>query len=142
MKDYVKGTVLRYERTARYLEEFIREQFNTGDIPLKNINYDFITRFEHFIKVEKKCAQNATVKYLKNLKKITKLALVNKWITEDPFMEIHFKQTKCNRAFLTEEELQAIIRKDFDIQRLATVRDIFVFCAFTVQPFCRRKRNE
>ena len=34
-KDYVKGTVLRYERTARYLEEFIREQFNTGDIPLK-----------------------------------------------------------------------------------------------------------
>lgn len=130
-KDYVKGTVLRYERTARYLKEFIREQFNTGDIPLKNINYDFITRFEHFIKVEKKCAQNATVKYLKNLKKITKLALVNKWITEDPFMEIHFKQTKCNRAFLTEEELQAIIRKDFDIQRLATVRDIFVFCAFT-----------
>lgn len=81
--------------------------------------------------MEKKCAQNATVKYLKNLKKITKLALVNKWITEDPFVEIHFKQTKCNRAFLTEEELQAIIRKDFDIQRLATVRDIFVFCAFT-----------
>ena len=130
-RDYVKGTVLRYERTARYLGEFIRERFNTGDIPLKDVDHDFIMRFERFIKVEKNCAQNATVKYLKNLKKIIKEALANKWITEDPFFGIHFKLTKSNRAFLTEDELQLIINKDFDIPRLAVVRDIFLFCAFT-----------
>lgn len=130
-RDYVKGTVLRYERTARYLGEFIRERFNTGDIPLKDVDHDFIMRFERFIKVEKNCAQNATVKYLKNLKKVIKEALANRWITEDPFFGIHFKLTKSNRAFLTEDELQLIINKDFDIPRLAVVRDIFLFCAFT-----------
>ena len=76
-------------------------------------------------------AQNATVKYLKNLKKIIKTALIKKWITDDPFAEIHFKQTKCNREFLNEMELRKIINKDFDIQRLQTVRDIFIFCCFT-----------
>ena len=130
-RDYVKGTVLRYERTARYLGEFIRERFNTGDIPLKDVDHDFIMRFERFIKVEKNCAQNATIKYLKNLKKVIKEALANRWITEDPFFGIHFKLTKSNRAFLTEDELQLIINKDFDIPRLAVVRDIFLFCAFT-----------
>lgn len=71
------------------------------------------------------------MKYLKNLKKIIKTALIKKWITDDPFAEIHFKQTKCNREFLNEMELRKIINKDFDIQRLQTVRDIFIFCCFT-----------
>lgn len=62
-----------------------------------------------------------------NLKKITRLALVNKWIADDPFSEIRFHQTQSNRDFLTEEELNAIINKKFDIQRLETVRDILSF---------------
>lgn len=130
-RDYVKGTVLRYERTVRYLEEMLQSQYNLKDIPLKELNHEFVLNFEHFVKVQKNCAQNAAVKYLKNLKKITRLALVNKWITDDPFTEIRFHQTQSNRDFLTEEELNAIINKKFDIQRLETVRDIFVFCALS-----------
>ena len=130
-KDYVAGTVLRYERTARYLGELLQKEYRMNDIPLKEINHEFIARFEHYVKTEKSCAQNATVKYLKNFKKIIKVALVNKWITDDPFLEIHFKQTKTNRAFLTEEELNILLKKEFTIPRLQTVRDIFVFCALT-----------
>ena len=126
-RDYVKGTVLRYERTVRYLEEMLQSQYNLKDIPLKELNHEFVLNFEHFVKVQKNCAQNAAVKYLKNLKKITRLALVNKWITDDPFTEIRFHQTQSNRDFLTEEELNAIINKKFDIPRLETVRDILSF---------------
>lgn len=92
-RDYVKGTVLRYERTVRYLEEMLQSQYNLKDIPLKELNHEFVQNFEHFVKVQKNCAQNAAVKYLKNLKKITRLALVNKWITDDSFSEIRFHQT-------------------------------------------------
>lgn len=130
-KDYVEGTVLRYERTVRYLEEMLMIKYNLKDIPLKDINNAFILEFEHFVKVTKGCAQNATVKYLKNLKKVVRLALANKWIEDDPFYDIHFHQTQSNRAFLTEEELNLIIKKDFDIPRLEVVRDIFVFCSLT-----------
>ena len=130
-KDYVMGTVLRYERTVRYLEEMLQTKYDRSDIPLLEINNAFILEFEHFIKVNKNCAQNATVKYLKNLKKIIRLALANKWINDDPFYDIHFHLTQSNREFLTEEELDIIIKKDFDIPRLETVRDIFVFCSLT-----------
>lgn len=111
-KVYVAGTVLRYERTARYLGELLQKEYRMNDIPLKEINHEFIARFEHYVKTEKSCAQNATVKYLKNFKKIIKVALVNKWITDDPFLEIHFKQTKTNRAFLTEEELNILLKRN------------------------------
>lgn len=130
-KEYAEGTVLRYERTVRYLKEYLREQYHTEDIPLKSIDYEFISKFEHFIKTNKGCAQNATVKYLKNLKKITRTALIKKWISEDPFAEIRFKQTKANRDFLNETELRLILCKDIEVERLQTVRDIFIFCCLT-----------
>ena len=63
-KDYVAGTVLRYERTAKYLGELLQKEYRMNDIPLKEINHEFIARFEHYVKTEKSCAQNATVKYL------------------------------------------------------------------------------
>lgn len=130
-KDFVKGTVLRYERTVRYLEEYMEQKFNRSDIPLKNVNYEFVRGFEHFVKVEKSCAQNATVKYLKNFKKIIREAQAKKLISDDPFREIHFHQTQTNRDFLLEEELDIIIKKEIDIPRLQVVRDIFIFCCMS-----------
>lgn len=130
-KDVVKATVLRYERTVRYLEEFLKKEYRLNDIPLCNINREFISNFEFFIKTEKSCAQNATVKYLKNLKKIITLALTNKWMTDNPFCGVRFKQTQSNREFLSEEELHIIMEKEFNIPRLEIVRDIFVFCCLS-----------
>lgn len=130
-KDYVRATVMYYERTARYLSEFIKQNHRLSDIPLKDIDYNFIQAFEHFVKTVKNCQQNATVKHLKNFKRIIRIALLNHWIISDPFAEIHFKQTPTNRDFLLEEELQLILRKQFNISRLETVKDIFIFCCFT-----------
>lgn len=130
-KDYVQATVMYYERTARYLSEFIKQNHRLSDIPLKDIDYNFIQAFEHFVKTVKNCQQNATVKHLKNFKRIIRIALLNHWIISDPFAEIHFKQTPTNRDFLLEEELQLILRKQFNIPRLETVKDIFIFCCFT-----------
>lgn len=130
-KDYVLGTILRYERTVRYLSEYMRKEYNLSDIPFRDVNNSFVLGFEHFIKTEKQCAQNATIKYLKNLKRIVRLALANKWVDIDPFAEIQFKQTQSNRDFLIEEEIKTLIEKEFTIERLNIVRDIFVFCSFT-----------
>lgn len=130
-KDYVLGTVLRYERTVRYLSEYMKQAHRITDIPLKDITDEFIRGFEHYIKTNKPCSQNATVKYLKNLKKIVHLALANHWIDIDPFVQIKLRQTKANRQFLLEEELKVLMEKEFTIPRLEIVRDIFVFCSFT-----------
>ena len=130
-KDYVLSTVLRFERTVKYLQEYIQFNYQLSDIPLKNIDNFFILNFEHFIKIQKKCAQNATIKYLKILKQIIKLALINKYIDADPFAGIHFHQTKSKRIFLTDGEIKILLEKEYSIQRLEVVRDIFIFCCFT-----------
>lgn len=130
-KDYVEETVQCFERTVTYLQEFMKGNYKISDIPLHDIKADFIVKFELFLKTVKGCAQNSSIKYIKNLKKIVNYALANRWVDIDPFNGIKLKRNKTNREFLLEDELTKIITKDFEIERLEQVRDIFLFCCFT-----------
>jgi site-specific recombinase XerD len=42
-----------------------------------------------------------------------------------------FKHEETNIEFLTQEELERLIHKEFALPRLAVVRDVFVFCCFS-----------
>ena len=55
-KNYVLCTVLRFERTVKYLSEYIQFKYQLSDIPLKNLDNSFVTCFEHFIKTKKNYA--------------------------------------------------------------------------------------
>ena len=68
---------------------------------------------------------------MKCLKKITNLALANEWITKDPFIGIKFHEKEVIREFLTMDELLTIYNKEFSLDRITVVRDVFTFAAFT-----------
>lgn len=130
-KGYVAKTVQRFETTARYLAEFLKSEYKLSDISLKELDLSFIRKFDTFLKVKKGCAHNSAITRLKNLKKIMRIAYSNDWIQKDPFVAYRFKFEETNPEFLTKEELEIIIHKEFSIERLEIVRDIFAFCCFT-----------
>ncbi len=129
--DYVKGTVLRHERTERNLKAYIRQQYKVEDIALKKVDRDFIIGFEFFLKADKERVQNTAVSYMKCFKKVMGEAVANKHIDTNPFAGIHLRQTKTNRVFLTEKEVNILIEKEFAVDRLNVIRDLFVFSCFT-----------
>ena len=49
----------------------------------------------------------------------------------DSFINYHFHNKPVDRGFLTDEEIEVLMNKDFGIHRLEAVRDIFVFSCFT-----------
>ena len=59
------------------------------------------------------------------------MALAKEWMRKDPFYGYKMEQDETNPVFLTYDELQIIMKKEFAIPRLALVRDIFVFASFT-----------
>lgn len=125
------ATVERYETSLKHTAEFIRWNFGKEDIPLDEVNHKFIKDYEFYLKTERSCCHNTTTKYLKNFKKIIRLALANELITKDPFVNIKFKLDEVEVDFLEDHEIHRIIGKEFTIERLAIVRDAFIFCVFT-----------
>ena len=129
--DYALITVRRYESCRRYLAELIRQRYGKEDLPLAEVNGELVRAFAFYMKTEKGCQQNTVIRYMKCLKKITNLARANDWMAKDPFLGIRFHEKEVVREFLTMDELQTIYRKEFPLERLTLVRDVFIFAAFT-----------
>ena len=130
-KGFSPGTAERYRTCKKHVTEYIRKKYKKNDIPVQDVDHKFITGFEYYLKMTRKCAHNSAIKYITNFKKIIRIAYANDWIDKDPFVNWKGKLKIVEREFLTEGEIQRIIDLKFKIKRLDQVRDIFVFCCFT-----------
>lgn len=130
-KDFSAGTAERYRTCKKHVGEFIKKKYKKNDIPVKDVNHQFINGFEYYLKTTRKCAHNSAIKYITNFKKIIRIAHANDWIDKDPFLHWKGKLKIVEREFLTQEEIQKIIDMELRMERLDQVRDIFIFCCFT-----------
>lgn len=124
-------TYYNYERAFTLLKEFVFKRYSRQDYQLHELNYNFIANFDTFLRSEYKHKQNTAVKILKCLKHVVNIAVTNGYLSTDPFRTYKTEREVVEKPFLTQEELEIIINKDFPIKRLERVRDIFVFCCYT-----------
>jgi len=129
--DYVADSVQRHITTYKHLEVFLQKKYNVKDIEVKYIDHKFISDLIMYYKVDKGIGHNTTMKYLKNLKKIIRIAIAQGVITRDPFLNIKMKTKQKERDFLSDEELNTIINHKFSVERLEQVKDAFLFSCFT-----------
>ena len=93
-----------------------------------------------FLRTIRKCANNTTVKYIRNFRKVIRICIANGWMTKDPFAKYKARIKVIEKIFLREEELFAVMKKEFSINRLNQVKDIFVFSCLTGLAFCDVKK--
>lgn len=129
--EYAAGTYERYVTSLKHTKDFLYWKYNVQDIAIEKVDHAFITEYEFYLRSERKCANNTAVKYIKNFHKIINQCLANVWLDRDPFANYKSKVKEVIREFLDEKEIEDIINKDFGIDRLEIVRDIFIFSCFT-----------
>jgi site-specific recombinase XerD len=130
-KSISESTAKRYWTCYNHVEEFIKGEFKSNDWVMNDINHQFITKFEYFLKTIKACNHNSALKYVNNFKKIIRIALANQWMDRDPFYNYKVQFETVEREFLNEKEVKTLIEKELHIDRLKLVRDMFVFSCYT-----------
>jgi integrase len=129
--EFTLGTWKRYFTTRSHVAAYVKSEYRRTDIPVKDIDLKFIKGFEYFLKVTKTCNHNSALKYVNNFKKIVRIAVANDWLAKDPFYNYKVQFKTVEREFLSKEELQRLIDKEIDSERLGIVRDMFILCCFT-----------
>jgi site-specific recombinase XerD len=130
-REFSPATLTKYKTCLKHTRSFIETKYRKPDLALEDLNFEYISEFSFWLKTQRGCGQNATVKYLTNFKKIVINCVNNGWIPRDPFAGFKLSKKEVERDILFKEELQAIADKQFDIERLAQVRDIFLFSCYT-----------
>jgi site-specific recombinase XerD len=144
-KEFEKSTLQRYETCLMHVKDFMQLNYNFSDIPVTKINFAFLVDFEYYLRSVRNCGNNSAIKYIKNLGKIVRICLGNGWLAIDPYLNYKPKQNTVHREVLTKEELSRIKEKEFSMERVGTVRDMFVFSCYTGLAYvdvCKLKRSE
>ena len=114
------------------------EQFKSiiPNKPLRTVDNTDILNYKYHLKNDVRLKDSTLASYLTKMKSIFVHAQRNLKIERNPFEGIKFHKGKVNITPLTKEELMRIANKDFGIDRLNQVRDLFVFAANTALSYC------
>lgn len=130
-KEFSNNTFKKYETTLSHTKEFLKHQYKINDISIKRVDIAFINDFDFYLRNTKNCNNNSTIKYIRNFGKIVKQCYVNGWLEKDQFLNYKGKVKEVERTYLTELEIEVLLNKNFKINRLELVKDIFLFSCFT-----------
>lgn len=147
---YALGTYKRYLMTENKLKQYVNHYLKKLDIPLNELTPKFAYDFNNYLTSEeriiferksgrskskkkdiKKCTNNGSIKYIKQLKRILNKAVEYGWIESSPFTRVKIEIKPNNRKAITEEELRAIELQSFTRECVERTKDIFLFSAYT-----------
>jgi site-specific recombinase XerD len=105
-------------------------QYGSDDVEVGKVDISFFNNFDYYLR-SRSCANNYTVKMIKNLGKIINICCENGTAESNPIAFYKGRTKTVDRNFLSQEEIQIILQKRFVSARLDVIRDVFLFCCFT-----------
>jgi len=130
-KGFKQSTLKGYKTSFAHMSSYLLKCYGKPDVDVCVIDFAFVTGYEFYLRSNKGCCPTTAAKYMVHFQKITNLCLAYQWIKADPFAFYKNTAKAKEREYLTQEELDIVGQKHFSIQRLAQVRDIFVFSCYT-----------
>ena len=124
-------TLSKYLATTKRVTNFMAYKYKKEDMPIRDVDFQFVTDYEVYLKSVCECGHNSTVKHLRYLKQVVTNALKNRYITNDPFNDYTLGYKPVKKEFLIEPEIKELMKKKFTAKRLEEVRDVFLFQCFT-----------
>lgn len=120
----------KYSAARSHFVNFLHAKYGRKDLMPGELTHLIIHDFEIYLKTVVSLKSNSATKTLKFFKTVVIFAQKCGVMTHDPFLNHHFHLEPVDRGFLTDEEIQRIMQKDFEIPRLEMVRDVFIFSCF------------
>ncbi len=129
--DLKGATYKRYCTLRNHVENFIKIKFSKPDVHIADFTFPVLMEFEFYLKVKLGIGHNSAVKYIRNFRTAINYAIEIELLDKDPFVKYKSKVKEVNRGYLNQQELELIQFSNFDIERIQTVKDIFIFCCYT-----------
>jgi len=130
-KDFAPATIIKYKNTQLRLRQYIKFRFQRRDMYLYELNYQFMSGFESFLKQKFNNSTTTCYKHYQRFTRVIHQAMHKGYLEKYPFENYKIKLPKKKIQYLTQAELDRIDQCDFKVERLNIIRDIFIFACYT-----------
>lgn len=130
-KGYAASSIEKYQQFENSVKAFVKYQYKCNDLILSKVNSEFLSKYEVYLKTQRKLKQVTCNKTIQKLKAVMKMAYEYGWIKQQAFPNHKFKHEPTEVIYLTMDDLHKLESYQFTNQRLTRVRDIFLFSVYT-----------
>jgi len=138
--DYTKSNIKKWLEHRRIIVKFLDKALNKKEIFLSELTIETTVKFKNFLFGEfggTKYSPDYAQKAFQTINKVLKFALMMEYLEKNPFEFIKIKGGKKSPPkFLTQEQVKAIIDKQFYDKHLERYAKLFVFQCFSGLAFC------
>ncbi|HRQ49924.1 MAG TPA: site-specific integrase [Agriterribacter sp.] len=131
------GGFKNYKTTIKYIELFLHSKYPSGDVYLSQVNGQFATDFEHFIRTTPikdydPCKGNGVAKHIQRFKRILNWATDDlKWMKENQCEKYSCPLKKSKRKKLDIQELVRLETKALTSASLNIIKELFLYSCYT-----------
>lgn len=125
--DKKPSTINSYTNTLKIMK------LMDSDVDFGDIDYEFVQKWDYYLKTERKNKIMGRFNRHKCLKAIIKEAMLQGYMTKTPYLHFKIKKQESKREFLTIEEVKKLMAYALPIKHIRQQRtkDMFVFCCLT-----------
>lgn len=129
--EYTLRTFRKFREVYNHTQNYLNEACNLKDIQFKKLDFKFIQNFQEYLLISKKHKPITVNKIIQRVNQIVLLAVKYKYLPEHPFKGYKPLKEVKQLVFLTEEEVKILENYHFAQNRLAKVRDYYIFSVYT-----------
>lgn len=125
------GTLRNHHASYNRLKKFIQAYYNADDIALRQLDYSFIEKYDHYLRADMKRSLSTVESFTIMLKTIVKRAIAQGTVHKNPFAGYFPEKAMKKYRHLESDELKRLMETPIQEKFLCYVRDLFVFSTFT-----------
>lgn len=128
---FKKSTLDKFKDVLELVRAYIKKSYHASDIPMNKVNFKFISGLEDYLLTVRRQKPVTINKNMQRVKQVTTYAMKCNYIKVDPFIDHSPLKVEKELVFLTTEELHKLESYQFAQEKLAKVRDLYLFSVYT-----------
>lgn len=127
----VYSTYCMYRVAYNHLRDFILFKYGVEDITFGQIDFSFVESYDYYLKIDKGMTPRTVEGNVLPFRRVVRRAINKGLIRQDPFFNYVPTRVRPKRRWLSNEEIEKIMKTPIAHQRTNFVRDMFILSCFT-----------
>ncbi len=127
----VYSTYRMYRVAYNHLREFILSKYGMEDIAFGQIDYNFVESYDYYLKIDKGMTTRTVEGNVVVFRRVVRRALNKGMIRQDPFFNYVPTRVRPTHRWLSNEEIEKIMKTPIAHKSTNFVRDMFILSSFT-----------
>lgn len=114
-----------------HLRDFISSKYGVGDMTFRQVDFSFVESYDYYLKIDKGMTPRTVEGNILPFRRVVRRAINKGVVRQDPFFNYVPTRVRPKRRWLSNEEIERIMKTPIANQSRNFVRDMFILSCFT-----------